>query len=57
MYVFSQDLFDLSNKQTSKIDILLGEIISSGKEIITHATVSLCMKGGMLSISIFYKHP
>ena len=29
MYIYFQDLFDLSHKQTSKIDILLGEIRSS----------------------------
>ena len=45
MHVYFKDLFDLANKQTSKIDILLGEIISSGEEKITHmlVCVSVCV--------------
>ena len=35
MYVYFQELFDLSSKQTSKVDILLGEISSSSEEKIT----------------------
>ena len=46
MYVYFQDLFDLSNKQTSKIDILLGEIRSSGEEKITHVCVCVCVGEG-----------
>ena len=34
-----QDLFDLSNKQTSKTDISKGEIRSSGEGKITHMCV------------------
>ena len=45
MYVYLQDLFDLSSKQTSKIDILLGEIRSSGEERITHVCVCVCVGG------------
>ena len=36
VYMYFQDLFDLSIKQTSTIDILLGEISSSNEEKITH---------------------
>ena len=43
MYVYFQDVFDLSNKQTSKIDILYGEIRSSCEEKITHVCVFVCM--------------
>ena len=32
--------------QTSKIDILLGEIRSSGEEKITHMCVCVCVGGG-----------
>ena len=45
MYVYFQDLFDLSSKQTSKIDILFGEIRSSGEEKITHVCVCVCVGG------------
>ena len=48
-----QDLFELSNKQTSKIDILYGEI-RSGEEKITHACVCVCRGGGMCVLTIFY---
>ena len=48
MYVYFQDLFDLSSKQTSKIDILLGEIRSSGEEKITHVCVCVCREGGYM---------
>ena len=55
MYVYFQDLFDLSSKQTSKIDILLGEIRSSGEEKITHVCVCVCVcRGGGLYVTIFY---
>ena len=46
MYVYFQDLFDLSSKQTSKIDILLGEIRSSGEEKITNMCFCVCVGGG-----------
>ena len=46
MYVYFQELFDVSSKQTSKIDILLGEIRSSGEEKITH--VCVCVWKGTL---------
>ena len=45
MYGYFQELFDLSSKQTLKIDILLGEIRSSGKEKITHVCVCVCVGG------------
>ena len=47
MYVYFQELFDLS-KLTLKIDILFGEIRSSGKEKITHVCVCerVCVGGG-----------
>ena len=38
-------LFPGSSKQTSKIDILLGEIRSSGEEKITHVCVCVCRGG------------
>ena len=46
MYVYIQELFDLSSKQTSKIDILLGEIRSSGEEKITRVCLCVCRGGG-----------
>ena len=46
MFVYFQDLFDLSHKQTSKIDIFLGEIRSSGEEKITHVCVCVVCRGG-----------
>ena len=45
-YLYFQDLFDLSSKQTSKIDILLGEIRSSGEEKIMHVCVCVYVGGG-----------
>ena len=45
MYVYFQELFDLSSKQTSKMDIQFGEIRSSGEEKITH--VCVCVGGYM----------
>ena len=33
MYVYFQELFDLSSKQTSRIDILFGEITSLGDDV------------------------
>ena len=42
MYVYFQDLFDLSSKQTSKIDILLGEVRSSVEEKL-RMCVFVCM--------------
>ena len=46
MYVYFQYLFDLSNKQTSEIDIFFKkEIRSSVEEKITH-TLCLCVFGG-----------
>ena len=47
MYVYFQELFDLSSKQTLKIDILLGEIRSSDEENTTHMCVCVC-------VTIFY---
>ena len=49
-----KDLFDLANKQTSKIDILLGEIISSGEEKITHMLVCVYVCVRRLHVTIFY---
>ena len=46
MYVCFQDLFDLSSKQASKIDIMLGEIRSSGEVKITHVCVFVCVSRG-----------
>ena len=59
MQVYFQDLFDSYSKQTSKIDVLLGEIRSSGKEKITHVYVCLCVcvcgGGGLhVTVTIFY---
>ena len=51
MYVYIHDLFNLSNRQTSKIDILLallGENRSSGEEKITHVCVFVCVGGGYM---------
>ena len=47
MFVYFQDL----NKQTSKIDVLKGEIRLPGEEKIIH--VCLCVGGGGL-LTIFY---
>ena len=44
IYGYFQELFDLSSKWTSKIDILLREMFSSGEEKITH--VCVCGGGG-----------
>ena len=41
-----QDLFDLFSKQTSMIDILLGEIRSSVEEKIRYMCVCVCGGGG-----------
>ena len=59
MYVYFQDVFDLLNKQTLKIDILYGEIISSDKEKITHVCVSLCVwcVSYYLLYSVVLQHP
>ena len=59
MYVYFQKLFDLSSKQTSKIDIFLfGEIRSSGEGKITHECVCVCMYRGYMQLySIVHKHP
>ena len=46
MYVYFQELFDLSSKQTSKIDILFGDIRSSGEGKIAHVGVCVCVRGG-----------
>ena len=46
MYDNFQDLFDLPSKQTSKINILLGEIRLSSEEKITHVCVCVCVGGG-----------
>ena len=54
MYVYLQELFDLSSKQTSKIDILWGEIRSSGEEKIKRVGVCVCVGGGGLHVTIFY---
>ena len=43
--VYFQELFDLSSKQKSKIDILFGEIRSSGEGKITHVCVCVCVRG------------
>ena len=45
MYVYFQELFDLSSKQTSKFDILFGAIRSSGEGKITHVCVYVCIRG------------
>ena len=46
MYVYFQELFDLSSKQTSKIDILFGEIRSSDEEKSTHVCFFVCRGEG-----------
>ena len=46
MYVYFQELFDLSRKQTSKFDILFRDIRSSGEGKITHVCVCVCSGGG-----------
>ena len=45
--MYFQELFDLSSKQPSKIDILFGEIRSSGEGKITRVCVCVC-KGGYM---------
>ena len=51
MYVYFQDVFDLLNKQTWMINILWGEIRSSGEEVITHMCVFGCVEG---MLTVFY---
>ena len=54
MQVYFQDLFDSYSKQTSKIDVLLGEIRSSVEEKITHVCANVCVGGGGATCNSYY---